>query len=176
MTVVLIVGFAVAAYALGVWRFSLWLKNDTDFATAMKSSGTTVSGRLLGRIAFAFGLFWPFALSAWAFAKVVGWVFKLVRLIFPRPFKKLGEETKADIAAMVERGGPSGKIAAATMDQLRAGSVSEIRVELVIDGKRRTAIFTRREKINELMLASDPVRDFLQSIAAEDQDALEGLQ
>ena len=43
--------------------------------------------------------------------------------------------------------------------------VTEVRIELVVDGSRKVAIFVRPEKVEDLMRAPDPVGRFLQELA-----------
>lgn len=43
--------------------------------------------------------------------------------------------------------------------------ISEVRFELVVDGKRRAAVFLRREKIEEIMTAKEPLGQFFRALA-----------
>lgn len=45
--------------------------------------------------------------------------------------------------------------------------VNEVRFEIVVDGKRRAAVFLRRSKIDEIMGAKDPIGEFLHALATE---------
>lgn len=49
--------------------------------------------------------------------------------------------------------------------------VTEVRIELVVDGKRRAAVFLRRAKIDEILTAEEPLGQFLQALANADKSS-----
>lgn len=116
---------------------------------------------------------WPIILAGYGYVTFLGWMGDLAGIKWKEilPFDEMaislaGKSTAGSTAIDMHE----------TVDKLKALSVTEIRIEVATEEKRRTAILLRREKIDALMCAKDPIGDLLMSILCDDQDAIEGLQ
>lgn len=166
--------YVFGAIALGAW---LHARAPSMQADVDRTAGKPISLKTVRRFLYMMALLWPGALFCWGVVSLISPLIRLLKLIAPAKMNAISAETLHDLRRPPENpASPTATTIRAVGDETRASLVTEIRIELVVDGKRKVAVFVRQEKTRSLMLAQDPIGDLLQSIATEDADAIDTLQ